>query len=74
MDILFELYRAAPNQGIQWPPQMLILLKRSLESGFLHVQSPPGSVSSFGMVITPNILTLTDKGRNFLNEIGIHEL
>jgi hypothetical protein len=74
IDVLFDLFRIPPGQGIQWPVAMLILLKRILDSGFLHIHTAHGSISSFGMDLTPRILTLTDKGRSYITELGLHEL
>lgn len=74
MDIMFELMKAPPNHGIPWLPVMLILLKRILESGFLDVHSPPGSIRNFGVDMTPKTIMLSQRGRTFINEIGLHEM
>jgi hypothetical protein len=74
LDILFELYRLGPGQGIQWPPFNHILLKRILESGFIQVIQPSGNVLIGGMRANPDHLVLTNKGREFVSELGLHEL
>ena len=74
MDILFELYALSPGQGVQWPPFNMILLKRILESGFINVQEPQGQISIGGMHTVPNILSLNKKGRDYIADLGIHEL
>ena len=74
MDVLFELYALDEKKGVFWPPYLLILLKRILESGFLEVERPPKAVTTGGMRINPDTLTLSKKGRQFLDELGIKEL
>jgi hypothetical protein len=74
MDILFELYRLPAGRGVMWPPFMLILLKRTLDSGFIAVHQPNGQVIIGGMRTNPDTIVLTDKGRSFIDELGIHEL
>jgi len=72
MDILFELYRS--GRGLMWPPFNHILLKRILDSGFIQIHQPQGGVIIMGMRTNPDTIMLTDKGRAFLNELGVHEL
>ncbi len=74
IDILFELFRLPQDQGIMWPPFMMILLKRSLDSGFLNVIQQEGGVFLGGMKSNPDIITLTPKGRKFIEDMGLHEL
>jgi hypothetical protein len=75
MDILFELAGAPANAAIQWPPANNILLKRSLESGLLGIaHNPNGSVVVMGMQASPNNLFITDKGREYVADLGLHEL
>jgi hypothetical protein len=74
MDMLFELYRLPPNQGIMWPPFIMILLKRILEAGLVQIhKNPQGSALSFGMQLSPDLIMLTPKGKRFLDEIGTVE-
>lgn len=72
MDILFELFKS--GQGLMWPPFMLILLKRILDSGFIEIHRPKGTISIGGMRTNPDTIALTQKGRDFLNDLGLHEL
>jgi len=74
MDILFELSGAPADAGIPWPPFMNILLKRALESGFLTLHSPGGSIRVMGMQTSPEHLVVTPAGRSFVRELGLHEL
>jgi 5-methylcytosine-specific restriction endonuclease McrA len=74
LDILFELNNLAANQGLQWPPFMLILLKRILESGLIHVEMPRNAAVMGGVTISPCTLTLTQKGRELIEDLEIAEL
>ena len=75
MDILFELAGAPSNAAIQWPPANNILLKRSLESGLLGIaKNPNGSASMLGMQVSPDNLFITPKGRDYVADLGVHEL
>jgi hypothetical protein len=75
MDVLFDLSRMPPNKGMPWIGFNLILLKRVCDSGFLDVHELSGiSHTSMGIKASPDIIYLTDKGRAFVQEIGLHEL
>jgi hypothetical protein len=75
MDILFELAGAPANAAIQWPPANNILLKRALESGLLGIaKNPNGSASMLGMQVSPDNLFITPKGREYVADLGVHEL
>ena len=75
MDMMFDLYRAGPEAGAPWAPYMLIFFKRALESGFLDVIRPAGiQTYEMGIETTKMFLLLTDRGRAFIQELGMHEL
>lgn len=71
MDILFETRRCG---SVQWPAFNLILLKRILDSDFLQAIEPNGGARIFGMPVHPLTLSLTEKGKLFLDELGLKEL
>ncbi len=74
MDILFAVAPLPAGQGVSWLPQMMILLKRLLEAEYLTVHKPGGSMEVMGVDLTPNVLTLSTKGRAFLADLGAREL
>jgi hypothetical protein len=74
MDILFELYSKNRGVGLLWPPFMHILLKRLLDSQFIGIQSPSGQVIIGGMRTNPDTIFITDKGRSFIEELGLREI
>jgi hypothetical protein len=74
MDLLFQLYQMPSDQGVFWPPVMLILLKRATDAELLLAHSQSASVRIAGMESAPVILQLTSKGREFIAELGVTEL
>lgn len=74
LDILFELCSAQEGYAIQWPPFNHILVKRVLDAGYLAIQKAQGGVVIMGMQANPDYLVITEKGRKFVKELGIHEL
>lgn len=74
MDVLFDLYHKPKNQGGMWPPFNNILLLRIIESGFIEIHKPKGSISIGGMQASPNVITITDEGRAFIDSLGVKKL
>lgn len=76
MDMLFELYRAPAGTGAPWVPFMMIFFKRILESNFVELQRSASGfqVSIAGVDSTPTFLLITQKGREFIQDLGLHEL
>lgn len=74
MDILFELFRQPQGHKIQWPPFNAILLKRVIEAGLILVHQTQGEAFVGGMRSNPDFLSISDKGRSFISDLGLHEL
>jgi hypothetical protein len=75
MDILFELSAAQEGAALPWTPYLTILIKRALESGFLNVVQSANSAAFMGGVRTdPVFVQITPAGRQFVSELGRHEL
>lgn len=74
MDVMFELFKLPENGAIMWPPANHMLIKRILESGLVGVQRPSGGVVLMGMQASPDHLYLTSKGRQYVIDLGLHEL
>ena len=74
IDVLFELSKMPPDTGMPWVQYMLIHLKRLIDSGFISVHEL--SVGSFVGTIktTPDMIAITNKGREFIDELGLHKL
>jgi len=72
VDVLFELYKLPQGHGLQWPPYLMLLLKRLIDSGYIFRQeSGPGGVFICGMKSNPDLLGITDKGRDFVDSLGL---
>ncbi|WP_417692331.1 HNH endonuclease [Roseibium sp.] len=74
IDVLFEVSGLSDGQFVQWPAFNMLLLKRLLDAGYLAVQEPQGGVFIGGMQSSPCRLRISEKGRAFIKDIGIHEL
>jgi HNH endonuclease len=75
MDMLFELMQLPIGHGLPWAPYMLIFFKRLLDAGYVAIFRSPGiSVSIGGVETTPAFLLITEKGREFITDLGLHEL
>ncbi|MEH2476182.1 hypothetical protein V1281_002648 [Nitrobacteraceae bacterium AZCC 2161] len=73
MDLLFDLGKG--GGAISWPSFNMVLLRRIVESGLVHVQQLPGvSTAVFGLPMKAMILSLTDVGRSFIQSLGVKEL
>ena len=70
IDVLFEANACPPGESIQWPPFMSLLIKRILDAGYVTLSKPTNGVFVHGMRINPVDLSITDKGRKFIQEIG----
>ncbi|WP_197704010.1 HNH endonuclease [Cohaesibacter sp. ES.047] len=75
MDILFELSAAEAGAAMPWMLYLTILIKRSIESGFLEIVQRQGmSISTGGVDTTPIFVQITQAGRQFVADLGDHEL
>ena len=74
IDVLFEANSCEPGKSIQWPPFMRLLIKRIYDAGLVQLSQHGGSVSAGGMPISPEELVITNKGREFIEEIGAKEM
>jgi HNH endonuclease len=80
LDVLFELQKT--GEGMPWVGFNLILLKRIIESGFIAVHEVSVVIAMgietevfVGNIKTsPDIIAITPKGRQFIEELGISEL
>ena len=72
--MLFELYRAAPGAAIQFPAYLMLLVKRMIEAGYVQRIETPTGVAIGGMKSNPDYLLITDSGRKFIEELGLHEI
>ena len=74
IDVLFEANSCEPGKSIQWPSFMRLLVKRICDAGLVQLSQRGGSVFAGGMQISPEELVITNKGREFIEEIGAKEM
>jgi hypothetical protein len=75
MDILFQLNLMPVGHGLPWLAYQLMFLKRLLDSGYVSFQDSEGPGAWAGPIkATPDWIAITQKGREFVLEIGLHEL
>ena len=74
IDVLFEANKVEEGQTIQWPSFMNILIKRICEVGFVKLASPSRRVSAGRMQLSPVDLTITQDGRDYIQEMGEAEM
>lgn len=67
---MIELSGQLEEAWMPFPAYLAILLKRILEEKFIELREKPGgSVFMLGVKANPDALIITNKGRNFVNQI-----
>lgn len=74
IDVLFELFKVPPRHGIPWLGYMLIFLRRLLNSKFIFVQQSGSGFIADGIKSNPDMIGITETGRAFVSDLGLHEL
>lgn len=74
MDVLLDLNKAAPNQGLKWAEINLVLIKRLMDAGYIAAVRPQAYLSINGLSMAELAIYLTDQGREFCKELGLAEL
>lgn len=74
IDLLFQLRKAPEGSGVEWPPFMLMLLKRLVDADYISIHRSNDFTAVGGLNLTPVILTLSPQGAEFLAILGEAEL
>jgi hypothetical protein len=61
------------DRFLAWPPFMEILLNRIIEAGYIEVRIGQAVSTVAGMRINPDFLTLTEKGKQSLYDLGVKD-
>lgn len=73
--MIFDLAGMPPGSGVPWMPFMFIFFKRLLDAEYVDIyRSNEISISIGGVETAPAFLLITEKGRAFVQELGLHEL
>jgi len=70
LDLLFELSNLSNNQGLPYLSIFYLLVKSILEEGLVRIEKQPGGVFMSGVKMDPDFITITDKGRKFIDEFS----
>ena len=74
VDMLFDAYKLPENQALPILPVLMRLVKRLLEAEYVCVRKKTTvSVKSDGLQTNPDFLTITDKGREYVDSLGLDE-
>ena len=74
LDVLFAAHARQPDQPMDWPPFMSILINRILDAGYVKIVSSERGVFIGSMRTNPDHLYITDEGRKFIEKIGLREM
>lgn len=75
MDVLFDLAKNPKPNAIPWQPFMIVFFKRVIEAGYIEIaQHPTMRVAFAGIDHTPQFITITEKGRAFIEDLGGSDL
>ena len=74
MDVLFELYKLPYDQGLPWLAFQLIFLKRLWDSGFIEIHEMETGSTIGNLKTTPDTIAITDKGRAFIEDLGVEHV
>jgi hypothetical protein len=74
MDVLFQLNSMPPHQGLPWLAYQLVFLKRLFDARYLFFQEQPGGFLMGDVKSNPDWIGITQAGRDFIAELGLHEL
>lgn len=74
MDVLFQLATMQPGYGIPWLSYQTIFLKRLFDSDYIFLHETQSGMWTDGIKSNPDYIGVTDKGRAFVSELGLHEM
>lgn len=73
IDVLFELNKLPLDKVMQYPPYLILLIRRIIEAGYIKWIKTPVGVSIGGMKSNPDHLQITSAGREFLKNLTLEE-
>lgn len=72
MDLLFQLVQVPPGQALLFPSFLALLIKRLLDANYARIDvNTGGFASSMGMKLSPDHLTITKEGRQFVDSLNM---
>lgn len=74
VDILFLLHSGEEKDYLQFPPFMILLINRILDAGYVDIaENRSVSMQVSGMEMSPVYVLLTDRGREYIDSLGIDQ-
>ena len=76
VDLLFQLYKIPEHEndmGIPWSSYLLLLFNRILEVEYIEVRQPGEPVALSGGIPSPVLILLTEKGREYIDSLGVDQ-
>jgi len=74
IDVLFELNKIPKDKAMQFPPYLILLVKRIIESGYIELIKTPAGVMIGGMKSNPDYLKITEEGREFVKSLNSEDI
>ena len=75
VDMLLTLFNLPADHSHPWMPYLSIFFHRCLQAGYLTIVRHPGlQMRSGGVDTTPSYILITDAGRAFVADLGLHEM
>lgn len=69
IDVLYELNKIPPDKSLMFLPSLSLLIKRIIDAGYVKYTRTPTVASIGGLKSNPDFIKITDKGKNFLDDI-----
>ena len=74
IDVLFELNKFPPGKTMQFPPYLILLVKRIIEAKYVKWTETPVGVTIGGMKSNPDYLQISDEGKHFLTRLSLENI
>jgi len=74
VDLLFEAYKLQPNKVLLLPTHMMLLAKRLVDAGYIKWTVRKAMAKVGGFKLNADHITITNKGREFIDALGVKEL
>jgi hypothetical protein len=70
LDLIFELARLPQSNGLPYLSIHYLLVKSILDDGLVQIIETKGGVLMMGVKMSPDIIVITEKGRNFVSDFS----
>lgn len=70
VDLLYELVELDQGEKYQFLPFLRLLIKRTLEAGYVSYDETMTQVAMGNIKLNPNLIGITNSGRQFIQDIS----